>query len=149
MQFKFISGFAAMSAIIGPAFANPFPSASTDMDNHTSSNTTWKGVIEGHAYELHGDASVHCPLSFTSMLPLIFNSKLLPSWKLHTPVSSRDLRIGLSPSPRKSSLVTKHKLSAFQSQVSASETYKAFLLHWMDLLIFHQDNPGNVVGTTT
>jgi hypothetical protein len=68
MQIALIPGLAAMATIIGAAVANPFPSASTDMDSHMSANTTWKGVIEGHTYELHGDASVRDHRPFASQL---------------------------------------------------------------------------------
>lgn len=53
-----ITYLAAVTAFTGAALASPFPSAATDMDSHALSNITWTGIIEGNAYELHGDASV-------------------------------------------------------------------------------------------
>jgi len=92
MRITLIPGLAALTALLGAAIASPSPFASTDMDSHTSTNTTWKGVIEGHAYELQGDASVHYPYDFTFMtiILLTFNSKSLPNSRPHALVSSTE-----------------------------------------------------------
>jgi hypothetical protein len=65
MQINFLPGLAAMTAIIGAAVATPSPSASTDLESRTFTNATWKGVIEGHTFELQGRASVRSVLIYS------------------------------------------------------------------------------------
>jgi hypothetical protein len=59
MQITFIAGFiAAINTLIGAVIATPL--SSTDIESRIA-NATWTGVIEGHAFELQGHASVRRP----------------------------------------------------------------------------------------
>jgi len=97
MKLTSLPGLAAMIAIIGTAAANPFPSASTDLERRTFTNTTWSGVVEGHAFELQGHATVSFPLNIFELLTEITQEVIAQFEALYPGVRER---VMAQPTPR-------------------------------------------------